>query len=46
MRELRRAGWRHARALQGGWAAWREAGLPVDPVGPNEPESPTALRRA
>jgi len=29
--ELRQAGWKKARALTGGWAAWREAGLPVEP---------------
>lgn len=31
-RELRRAGWPQARALVGGWAAWQQAGLPVEPV--------------
>lgn len=30
-RELRRAGWPKARAILGGWTAWREAGLPVEP---------------
>ena len=25
--ELRRAGWRHVRALEGGWDAWKAAGL-------------------
>jgi 3-mercaptopyruvate sulfurtransferase SseA len=30
-RELRRAGWRKARALVGGWRAWRDEGLPVEP---------------
>jgi len=28
--ELRQAGWKKARALTGGWTAWREAGLPVE----------------
>jgi 3-mercaptopyruvate sulfurtransferase SseA len=28
-RELRKAGWKKARALVGGWNAWNEAGLPV-----------------
>jgi len=27
--ELRTAGWKNARALKGGWNAWRAAGLPV-----------------
>jgi 3-mercaptopyruvate sulfurtransferase SseA len=31
VRELRRAGWRKARALAGGWAAWQSEGLPVEP---------------
>jgi 3-mercaptopyruvate sulfurtransferase SseA len=30
-RELRRAGWPRARALVGGWAAWQQAGLSVEP---------------
>jgi 3-mercaptopyruvate sulfurtransferase SseA len=30
-RELRRAGWKKARALTGGWAAWQAAHLPVEP---------------
>jgi 3-mercaptopyruvate sulfurtransferase SseA len=30
-RELRRAGWPKARALVGGWAAWQQSGLPVEP---------------
>ncbi|HUR93700.1 MAG TPA: hypothetical protein VMY76_03895 [Gemmatimonadales bacterium] len=30
VRELRRAGWRKARALVGGWAAWQAEGLPVE----------------
>jgi 3-mercaptopyruvate sulfurtransferase SseA len=30
-RELKQAGWPKARALVGGWNAWREAGLPVEP---------------
>jgi 3-mercaptopyruvate sulfurtransferase SseA len=30
--ELRQAGWKKARALTGGWAAWQEAGLPVEPM--------------
>jgi 3-mercaptopyruvate sulfurtransferase SseA len=29
--ELRRAGWHHARALDGGWNKWVEAGKPVEP---------------
>lgn len=28
--ELRQVGWKGARALIGGWAAWQEAGLPVE----------------
>jgi 3-mercaptopyruvate sulfurtransferase SseA len=35
-RRLRAAGWPKARALVGGWRAWRDAGLPVkarDPAG-------------
>lgn len=28
---LRKAGWTKARALVGGWAAWQEVGLPVEP---------------
>jgi rhodanese-related sulfurtransferase len=27
--ELRKAGWTKAVALQGGWQAWIDAGLPV-----------------
>jgi 3-mercaptopyruvate sulfurtransferase SseA len=30
-RELRKAGWTKARALVGGWRAWQNAGLPVEP---------------
>ncbi|HVG32820.1 MAG TPA: hypothetical protein VM911_07065 [Pyrinomonadaceae bacterium] len=30
--ELRQAGWKRARALTGGWAAWQEAGLPLEPI--------------
>jgi 3-mercaptopyruvate sulfurtransferase SseA len=30
-RELKQAGWTKARALIGGWVAWQEAGLPVEP---------------
>ncbi|MGA9772772.1 MAG: hypothetical protein WBV94_27330 [Blastocatellia bacterium] len=30
--ELRQAGWKKARALTGGWAAWKDAGLPVEPL--------------
>lgn len=30
--ELRQAGWKKARALTGGWDAWKEAGLPLDPL--------------
>jgi len=30
-RELKKAGWKKARALTGGWTAWQEAGLPVEP---------------
>jgi 3-mercaptopyruvate sulfurtransferase SseA len=37
VRELRRAGWKHAQALKGGWEAWRESGMPIDPVGPDAP---------
>jgi 3-mercaptopyruvate sulfurtransferase SseA len=29
--ELRRAGWRRTRALEGGWNKWGDAGLPVEP---------------
>jgi rhodanese-related sulfurtransferase len=28
-RRLKAAGWNNARALRGGWAAWKDAGLPV-----------------
>jgi 3-mercaptopyruvate sulfurtransferase SseA len=28
---MRRAGWKKARALVGGWAAWQAEGLPVEP---------------
>jgi 3-mercaptopyruvate sulfurtransferase SseA len=31
VRELRKAGWPNARALVGGWQAWQEEGLPVEP---------------
>jgi 3-mercaptopyruvate sulfurtransferase SseA len=31
VRELRRAGWKKARAVVGGWRAWQEDGLPVEP---------------
>jgi rhodanese-related sulfurtransferase len=30
-RELRKAGWTNSRALVGGWRAWVNAGLPVEP---------------
>jgi len=30
VRALRRAGWTNARVLVGGWAAWQQAGLPVE----------------
>lgn len=30
MRVLRKAGWPKARALVGGWAAWKESGLPIE----------------
>lgn len=30
-RELQTAGWANARALEKGWEAWQEAGLPVEP---------------
>ncbi|MGH7626160.1 MAG: hypothetical protein ACREOJ_12690 [Gemmatimonadaceae bacterium] len=30
MRQLRQGGWTNARALVGGWAAWQQAGLPVE----------------
>ncbi|MFL6212890.1 MAG: hypothetical protein ACJ74J_03250 [Blastocatellia bacterium] len=33
--ELRQAGWKRARALVGGWAAWQEAGLPTEPLRAN-----------
>jgi 3-mercaptopyruvate sulfurtransferase SseA len=29
--ELRQAGWSNARALIGGWNAWQDTGLPVEP---------------
>lgn len=29
--QLRKAGWSKARALVGGWQAWQDAGLPVEP---------------
>jgi 3-mercaptopyruvate sulfurtransferase SseA len=35
-RELRRDGWPRARALVGGWVAWREAGLPFEGDPPAE----------
>jgi len=38
-RELRDAGWPDARALVGGWSAWLDAGLPVEP---KEDEVPSA----
>jgi len=28
--ELKRAGWKQARALIGGWEAWQAAGLPIE----------------
>ena len=34
-RELRQAGWPLARALRGGWTAWRGLGLPVEPHDPD-----------
>jgi len=30
VQELRKAGWRKARALVGGWAAWRKEGMAVE----------------
>lgn len=36
--ELQRAGWHRARALVGGWQAWRDAGLPVVPRPATEAE--------
>jgi 3-mercaptopyruvate sulfurtransferase SseA len=30
-RKLREGGWPKARALVGGWRAWQEAGLPLEP---------------
>jgi 3-mercaptopyruvate sulfurtransferase SseA len=30
-RELKAAGWSNARALIGGWDAWKQATLPVQP---------------
>ncbi|HVF38791.1 MAG TPA: hypothetical protein VM939_02750 [Gemmatimonadaceae bacterium] len=44
MRELRRAGWKKARALRGGWLAWQEAGFPVEDR-PLESESAPSPRR-
>jgi hypothetical protein len=38
--ELRQAGWKNARALIGGWKAWQEANLPVEPRAV-EPEAAT-----
>ncbi|HET8841853.1 MAG TPA: hypothetical protein VFN35_10315 [Ktedonobacteraceae bacterium] len=32
-RELQKAGWPNARALQGGWNLWQEAGMPIEPRG-------------
>jgi 3-mercaptopyruvate sulfurtransferase SseA len=29
-RELQQAGWSKARALVGGWDAWKAAGMPVE----------------
>jgi 3-mercaptopyruvate sulfurtransferase SseA len=29
--DLRRSGWKKARALVGGWKAWIDAGLPTEP---------------
>jgi 3-mercaptopyruvate sulfurtransferase SseA len=29
--QLRRAGWPKARALEGGWQAWKKSGLPTEP---------------
>ncbi|WP_371859944.1 rhodanese-like domain-containing protein [Thermosporothrix hazakensis] len=29
--ELQQAGWTHSYALAGGWQAWVDAGLPVEP---------------
>lgn len=33
VRALQQAGWPRARALAGGWTAWKAAGLPVEPKG-------------
>jgi rhodanese-related sulfurtransferase len=30
---LRERGYRNAQALEGGYAAWKDAGLPVEPIG-------------
>jgi 3-mercaptopyruvate sulfurtransferase SseA len=35
-RELQAAGWPNARALTGGWTAWRAAGMPVEQKPGNE----------
>ena len=29
-RELKRAGWKRARALIGGWNAWQAAAMPIE----------------
>jgi rhodanese-related sulfurtransferase len=31
-RKLRENGYEHAEALEGGYAAWKDAGLPVEPI--------------
>lgn len=36
--ELQRAGWPNARALVGGWQAWEESGLPVEPKSAEVPD--------
>jgi len=33
-RELQQAGWPGARAFVGGWKAWQERDLPVEPMSP------------
>jgi 3-mercaptopyruvate sulfurtransferase SseA len=34
-RELRKAGWKKARALIGGWGGWIAAGLPLESPQPS-----------
>jgi 3-mercaptopyruvate sulfurtransferase SseA len=30
VRQLKRAGWKQARALTGGWDAWQAASMPIE----------------